>query len=50
MREKTIHSDKEILFKLGFITPKSLAYEMGISVWRVYHAVRRKKQFAKNKG
>lgn len=49
MRTKTIKLDREILFKLSKgITPKSLAYGMGISMWRVYHAVRRNKQFTKN--
>lgn len=42
MRTKTIKLDREILFKLSKgITPKSLAYEMGISIWRVYNTVRR---------
>ena len=51
MRKGTEHLDKQIIFRLRLtkITPKSLAYEMGISVWRVYHAVRRKKKVAKNK-
>jgi DNA-binding CsgD family transcriptional regulator len=49
MRTKTIKLDREILFKLSKgITPKSLAYEMGISVYYVYNAIRRNKQFTKN--
>ena len=51
IRKKTLNLDKQILYRLRHtpITPKSLAYELGINVWRVYHSVRRDKQFAKKR-
>ena len=51
IRKKTLNLDKQILYRLRHtpVTPKSLAYELGINVWRVYHARRRDNQFAKKK-
>ena len=51
IRKKTLNLDKQILYRLRHtgITPKSLAYALGVKSSRVYDAVRREKQFTKNK-